>query len=150
MNTRVNNIHVSWWLKWLSRAYQWFSLEIMYSTISSALGFLGFHIWMVLWSVVPFFFPNLVLQYHKAYFLFVFIGVFLVVIALSVIDYYTIQSSEKKTEAFLSYAGESFVKSIENLKRVLPMVLVVAIALIHTMIIIAFFMLSLLINAKVL
>ena len=96
MNTRVNNIHVSWWLKWLSRAYQWFSLEIMYSTISSALGFLGFHIWMVLWSVVPFFFPNLVLQYHKAYFLFVFIGVFLVVIALSVIDYYTIQSSEKK------------------------------------------------------
>ena len=51
---------------------------------------------MVLWSVVPFFFPNLVLQYHKAYFLFVFIGVFLVVIALSVIDYYTIQSSEKK------------------------------------------------------
>lgn len=56
----------------------------------------------------------------------------------------------KKTEAFLSYAGESFVKSIENLKRVLPMVLVVAIALIHTMIIVAFFMLSLLINAKVL
>ena len=150
MDTLKGNFCFSWWLKWLSRAYQWFSLEIMYSTISSALGFLGFHIWMVLWSVVPFFFPNLVLQYHKAYFLFVFIGVFLVVIALSVIDYYTIQSSEKKTEAFLSYAGESFVKSIENLKRVLPMVLVVAIALIHTMIIIAFFMLSLLINAKVL
>ena len=149
MNTRVNNIHVSWWLKWLSRAYQWFSLEIMYSTISSALGFLGFHIWMVLWSIVPFFFPNLVLQYHKAYFLFVFIGMFLVVIALSVIDYYTIQSSEKKTEAFLSYAGESFVKSIENLRRSLPMVLVVAIALIHTMIIWAFFILSILINSKV-
>ena len=104
---------------------------------------------MVLWSIVPFFFPNLVLQYHKAYFLFVFIGMFLVVIALSVIDHHTIKSSEKKTEVFLSYAGESFVKSIENLRRTLPMVLIVAIALLHTMIIVAFFMLSLLINAKV-
>lgn len=149
MDAQKGKFRFSWWLKWLSRAYQWFSLEIMYSTISSALGFLGFHIWMVLWSIVPFFFPNLVLQYHKAYFLFVFIGMFLVVIALSVIDYYTIQSSEKKTEAFLSYAGESFVKSIENLRRSLPMVLVVAIALIHTMIIWAFFILSILINSKV-
>ena len=149
MNTRVNNIHVSWWLKWLSRAYQWFSLEIMYSTISSALGFLGFHIWIVLWSIVPFFFPNLVLLYYRAYYLFVFIGAFLVVIALSVIDYYTIKSSAKKTEEFLSYAGESFINSIENMKRNLPMVLVMAIAIIHTMIVVAFFILSFLINSKV-
>lgn len=149
MDAQKGKFHFSWWLKWLSRAYQWFSLEIMYSTISSALGFLGFHIWMVLWSIAPFFFPNLVLQYHKAYFLFVFIGMFLVVIALSVIDYYAIQSSEKKTEAFLSYAGESFINSIENMKRNLPMVLVMAIAIIHTMIVVAFFILSILINSKV-
>ncbi|MCR4872210.1 MAG: hypothetical protein K5885_01575 [Bacteroidales bacterium] len=150
MDSQAKNIHFSWWLKWLSRAYQWLSLEIMYSTLSSALGLLGFHIWIVLWSIVPFFFPNLVLQYYSEYYLFVFIGVLLVVISLSVIDHYTIKSSAKKKEVFLSYAGESFVKSIENLKRVLPMVLVVAIALLHTMIIVAFFMLSLLINAKVL
>ncbi len=39
---------------------------------------------------------------------------------------------------------------VEEAQQSIPMVLVMAIAIIHTMIIIAFFMLSLLINAKVL
>lgn len=147
---KKGNIHYSWWLKWLSRAYQWFSLEIMYSTLSSALGFLGFHIWIVIWSIVPFFFPKLVLQYYKSYYLFVFVGMIVAVITLSIIDYYTVKSSANKTKKFLSYAGESYVKSIENLKRTLSMVLVVAIAFMHTMTIVAFFILSFLINSKVL
>lgn len=73
-----------------------------------------------------------------------------VVITLSIIDYYTIKSSTDKTKKFLSYAGETYVNSIENLKRALPMVLVVAIAIMHTMTIVAFFILSIIINASIL